>query len=71
MVGLDDPERGQIVAAAVVSQQATVDELRDHVRAELGAAAVPKVSRLVDELPLRGPGKVDWTAVRGFLTKER
>jgi O-succinylbenzoic acid--CoA ligase len=67
VVGLDDPEWGQIVAAAVVSAGTTVDELRDHVRAELGAAAVPKVLRLVDELPLRGPGKTDRAAVRRFL----
>jgi O-succinylbenzoic acid--CoA ligase len=69
VVGLDHPEWGQIVAAAVVSNGATVDELREHVRAELGAAAVPKVLRLVEELPLRGPGKIDRVEVRRFLTQ--
>jgi O-succinylbenzoic acid--CoA ligase len=69
VVGLDDPEWGQIVAAAVVSDDADLDSLRDHVRAELGAPAVPKVLRVIDELPLRGPGKVDRAAVRAYLTR--
>jgi o-succinylbenzoate---CoA ligase len=68
VVGLDDPEWGQIVAAAVVAGDADLDELRGRIRAELGAPAVPKVLRVVTELPLRGPGKVDRAAVRRFLT---
>jgi O-succinylbenzoic acid--CoA ligase len=69
VVGLEDPEWGQIVAAAVVSAGVDVDSLRDHVRAELGAPAVPKVVRVIAELPLRGPGKVDRTAVRAMLSR--
>jgi O-succinylbenzoic acid--CoA ligase len=57
------------VAAVVVSEQADLDELRAHVRAELGAPAVPKILEQIDELPLRGPGKVDRTAVRAYLTR--
>ncbi|MBP2322355.1 O-succinylbenzoic acid--CoA ligase [Kibdelosporangium banguiense] len=67
VVGLDHPEWGQIVAAAVVGA-ADLDKLRTLVRAELGAAAVPKVFRVVEELPLRGPGKVDRAAVRHYLS---
>ncbi|TCO65254.1 o-succinylbenzoate--CoA ligase [Actinocrispum wychmicini] len=68
VVGLDDPEWGQIVAAVVVAADADLDALREQVRAELGAPAVPKVLRVVDALPLRGPGKIDKAAVRALLT---
>nr|CTQ93376.1 O-succinylbenzoic acid--CoA ligase (EC 6.2.1.26) [Kibdelosporangium sp. MJ126-NF4] len=66
VVGIDHPEWGQVVAAAVVGA-ADLDRLRDLVRAELGAPAVPKLLRRVTELPLRGPGKVDRAAVRRTL----
>lgn len=69
VVGLDDPEWGQIVAAVVVSKQADLDQLRAYVRAKLGAPAVPKILKEIDELPLRGPGKVDRTAVQAYLTR--
>jgi o-succinylbenzoate---CoA ligase len=68
VVGLDHPEWGQVVAAVIVGS-ADLAELRDLVRAELGAPAVPKVLRVIDSLPLRGPGKVDRAAVRAFLTR--
>ncbi|MEV4317710.1 o-succinylbenzoate--CoA ligase [Actinocrispum sp. NPDC049592] len=68
VVALDDPEWGQIVAAAVVGPDADVDGLRQAVRDSLGAPAVPKVLRVIDELPLTGPGKVDRIAVRRYLT---
>ncbi|CAM3642116.1 o-succinylbenzoate--CoA ligase [Kibdelosporangium persicum] len=68
VVGLDHPEWGQIVAAAVVGE-AGHDELRAHVRAELGAPAVPKVVKTIDRMPLRGPGKVDRAAVRHYLSQ--
>lgn len=68
VVGIDDPEWGQIVAAVVVARDADLDALREHVRAELGAPAVPKILRAVDALPLRGPGKIDKAAVRTLLT---
>ncbi len=71
VVGLDDPEWGQIVAAAVVAADPTsppeTAELRDAVRTHAGTAAAPKRIVAVDELPLRGPGKVDRAAVRDLL----
>ncbi|WP_298179879.1 AMP-binding protein, partial [Saccharomonospora sp.] len=71
VVGLPDPEWGQIVAAAVVLTKSTrspsEDRLRDAVRADLGSVASPKLVRVVDELPLIGPGKVDRSAVRRLL----
>ncbi|RZS44521.1 O-succinylbenzoic acid--CoA ligase [Herbihabitans rhizosphaerae] len=68
VVGLEDPEWGQRVTAAVVPADRDappkIDALRDGVRAALGDAAVPKLIRFLDELPLTGPGKVDRAAVR-------
>ncbi|RSM75328.1 AMP-dependent synthetase [Kibdelosporangium aridum] len=66
VVALDHPEWGQIVAAAVVGD-VDIEHLRRHVRAELGAPAVPKVLKVIEEMPLRGPGKVDRAAVRRIL----
>lgn len=66
VVGLPDEEWGQLVAAAVVpepAEPADPGELRAAVRAELGAAAVPKRLEFVEALPLRGPGKIDRSAV--------
>ncbi|GHE97851.1 O-succinylbenzoic acid--CoA ligase [Amycolatopsis deserti] len=65
VVGLPDAEWGQVVAAAVVAEgeAPSVDELRAAVRASAGAAAVPKRVEFVTTLPLRGPGKIDRTAV--------
>ncbi|ONI73231.1 AMP-dependent synthetase [Actinosynnema sp. ALI-1.44] len=68
VVGIEHPEWGQIVAAAVVGT-AEIDRLRDLVRAELGAPAVPKVLKTMIALPLRGPGKVDRAAVRHYLSQ--
>ncbi len=71
VVGLPDPEWGQLVAAVVVPASSahppSVDRLRDAVKADLGPAAAPKLIRTLDELPLIGPGKVDRSAVRRLL----
>jgi o-succinylbenzoate---CoA ligase len=66
VVALPDTEWGQIVAAAVVADPAgpaDPDGLRAAVRAGLGAAAVPKRLKFVEALPMRGPGKIDRSAV--------
>ena len=74
VVGLPDPEWGQVVAAAVVPDgrlgPEQADRLRAAVRAELGRAAVPRVLRAVPELPLRGIGKPDRTATASLLTRD-
>ena len=69
VVGVPDPEWGERVVALVVpdgSPPAAAD-LQAAVRAELGAAAAPKEIRFAAELPLRGPGKIDRSAVRAAL----
>lgn len=69
VVDLPSAEWGQLVAAAVVptGEPPRVEDLLDAVRAALGGPAVPKLVRFADVLPLRGPGKVDRTAVRELL----
>jgi o-succinylbenzoate---CoA ligase len=69
VVGLPDPEWGEVVAAAVVLDgHADPDGLRTAVRTELGRAAVPRVLVPVAEIPLRGIGKPDRAAVAVTLS---
>ncbi|MGJ7905681.1 o-succinylbenzoate--CoA ligase [Actinopolyspora sp. H202] len=65
VLGGPDPEWGQAVLAAVVPERGVPDEwkLRTRVRQRLGAAAAPKRFVMLDELPLRGPGKPDRRAL--------
>ncbi|MEU4444345.1 o-succinylbenzoate--CoA ligase [Actinosynnema sp. NPDC050801] len=67
VVGLADPEWGQVVAAAVVPEDPgdppDADELCAAVGEVVGRFAMPKRVVFVPELPLRGPGKVDRRAV--------
>ncbi|WP_018684865.1 o-succinylbenzoate--CoA ligase [Actinokineospora enzanensis] len=68
VVGVPDAEWGHRVTAAVVAAPGTDPaELASVVRVELGPHAVPRPIRLVPELPLRGPGKIDRTAVTALL----
>ena len=68
VVGLPDGEWGAVVAAVLVVEGAPApDDLRAAVRAALGRAAVPRVMRIVDALPLRGIGKPDRAAVVQLL----
>lgn len=66
VVGLVDPEWGEVVAAAVTTTGVDLDVagLQDLVRARLGAAAVPRRIRRLDRLPLTGLGKVQRAALR-------
>jgi O-succinylbenzoic acid--CoA ligase len=70
VVGVPDPEWGQAVVAAVVPTGAgpDVEALRTAVREAEGRAAVPRRVRLLPELPLRGVGKPDRTAVAALLS---
>lgn len=63
VVGLDSDEWGEEVIALVCAPEAAepdlLQEIRAHVRGQLGAAAAPRGVVVVDALPTRGPGKVD------------
>lgn len=67
VLGVADDRLGQRVVAAVVPESGwvpNVRELRAHVSSVLDATAAPREIRLVEALPLRGPGKVDREALR-------
>jgi o-succinylbenzoate---CoA ligase len=73
VVGLADPEWGQLVAAAVecaAADQVDPVELAEAVRVELGAAAVPRLIRPLTELPVRGIGKPDRAEVARLLRQQ-
>ncbi|WP_019200924.1 o-succinylbenzoate--CoA ligase [Tsukamurella sp. 1534] len=66
-----DERLGQAVAAAVVAEPGatvTVEQVRRAVAAELDRTAAPRALYLVDELPRRGPGKIDRRALATRLT---
>jgi O-succinylbenzoic acid--CoA ligase len=74
VVGLDDPEWGERVAALVVTADATgdgdaagVEELRAFCRERLAGFKVPKTIRAVDALPRTASGTIDRDAVRERL----
>jgi len=60
VVGLPDPEWGEIVAGAVVTTtQVNVRDLEMHLRQHLAGFKVPRRWRFVDELPRNALGKVE------------
>ena len=67
-VGVPDPEWGEVLAVAVVtnpgSAAPTVGGLREQLRGILADAALPRAVREVDAIPARGPGKPDRAAIR-------
>ena len=70
-VGIPSAVTGQNVGAAVVAAPGTDPDrqvLQAAVRAALGAHAVPRPLRVVDELPRNRNGKVDRAAVLALLT---
>lgn len=70
VLGLPDDRLGQRVAVAVVPAAGaapTLEQLRAYVSRELGAFAAPRELALLDELPLRGPGKPDRAKLREHL----
>jgi len=71
VVGIEDLEWGQRVAAVVVlhsDQQAGPGDLEAHCRAHLAGYKVPRQWRFVDALPRTASGKIHRPAVRALLT---
>ncbi|GAB3450477.1 o-succinylbenzoate--CoA ligase [Phycicoccus ginsengisoli] len=75
VVGLPDPEWGQVVAAALVlapgADAPTLTGARQALRGTLPAHALPRRLLVLDAVPLRGPGKPDRGAVVGLLAADR
>lgn len=77
VVGVPDQQWGQAVALAVVTSpggpalgpvpDAGVAEIREMLRPHLDAAALPRRVQVIAEMPMRGPGKPDRTAVARLL----
>jgi len=68
VVGLPDPDRGQLVGAVVVLQsdeQASAEDLRIHLKAQLSAYKVPRrfFFHAHEELPFTDSGKIDKRAL--------
>jgi O-succinylbenzoic acid--CoA ligase len=63
--GVPDDRLGQRVVAAVVpvGEPPSLEQLRTHVAASLDATAAPRELHVVNELPVRGIGKVDRRAL--------
>ncbi len=70
VVGVPDPEWGEVVAAAVVYRGQPVDpeQLRGFLKKRLAAYKVPTRWRAVDELPRNANGKVDRSRVRAIFS---
>lgn len=75
VVGVPDPEWGEVVAAALVLAEGSdraaapsLPDVRDALREALPPHALPRRIAVVDALPLRGPGKPDRAALRSLLT---
>ncbi len=69
VVGVPDEEWGRRVTAVVVPRPGRapeLDRLREAVARSLGSASAPRALVLADSLPLRGPGKVDRSAVESL-----
>ncbi len=73
VVGLDDTEWGQRVAAAVVlhpNQRITPRALETHCREHLAGYKIPRIIRIVPDLPRTASGKVKRDEVKHLLTRE-
>lgn len=73
VVGLDDDEWGQIVAAALVMQPGAavgVDELRTHCGKHLASDHVPRRFLFLKQLPKTPTGKPDPSMVRKWLERQ-
>lgn len=70
VLGMPDERLGQRVALAVVpvpGATPTLDQIREFVTAQLDATAAPRELAVVEEIPMRGPGKPNRAALRKRL----
>ncbi|MEO5982287.1 MAG: o-succinylbenzoate--CoA ligase [Pedococcus sp.] len=71
VLGLEDHEWGQVVAAAVVIRPGvphpSVLQVRDALRGRLADHALPRRLLVLEHLPLRGPGKPDRVGIAALF----
>ena len=72
VVGIDDPTKGQVVAALVRAPEhgdVDVDDLRSRLRERVSAYKVPKQIRVVApaDVPIMSSGKLDLRAIKELL----
>jgi len=72
VVGIDDPSKGQLVAALVRSpgdEDVDIEDLRARLRERVSAYKVPKQIRVIApaEVPLMSSGKLDLRAIKELL----
>lgn len=74
IIGVEDPQWGQRVVAAVVPAPGrpvpTLGTVRAAVRARLPPPAAPRQLLVLDRLPVRGPGKPDRAEIARLAAKE-
>jgi fatty-acyl-CoA synthase len=69
VLGLPDERFGEVVCALVVSQRnTTVEDLKATVRQSLASYKVPRIVRVVDEIPRMPNGKVDYPLARTLMS---
>lgn len=61
VIGLPDPDRGQLIAAVLVGGDTDFGSLRDRLRTELSAYKIPRrfITVAPEQVPLLSSGKVD------------
>lgn len=67
VVGVADPEWGQVVAAVVIADPDAREEIEEWARLQLARHQVPKRWVFVEALPLLDNGKVDRNALRDLV----
>ena len=74
IIGLPDPNRwGEVVTAVVVlepNQRLTLDEMKDFCRGKISGYKIPKILKIVDEIPRNITGKVKKLELRDRFSKE-
>lgn len=69
VVGIPDPEWGQVVGCALVGD-VNISALQAYARGKLAGYKIPRRWQRLDALPLNSTGKVDMRAIRAILQEK-